>query len=414
MNAPLGGVLGGVRVLDLTRALAGPFATMTLADLGCEVVKVEPAGGDMTRGWGPFDADGESLYFQSTNRGKRSIAIDLRDARGLALLHDMALGADVLVENFRPGVLHEMGLDYPALSARNPGLIVASISGYGRGGPYEDWPGFDQIAQGMSGLMSLNGDAATGPLRVGIPIGDLVAGMWLTIGVLAALAERARTGRGRLVETSLLGGLTGLMTFQAQRYLSLGEVPAAQGNDHPLICPYGVFEAADGPFNIAAATEAMWQTLCRVLDRPELLENPDYADNAARMRNRDALREALCEAMRDRTRAELTRTLIAAGVPAGPILRMDEVFTDPHVLASGLVAEIARPGRAPLRQAAMPVRLGPDAAPAPVPAPVPVGPPPALGGDTRAVLAGFGFDADAVGALLAAGVVREAAGGTRT
>lgn len=402
-HAAATGPLARFRVLDLSRVRAGPTAVRQLSDWGASVIKIEGPEGD-----GGMGGDRHGPDFQHLHRNKRSITLDLKRPEGLAVLHRLVARSDVLVENFRPGVKYRLGIDYERLRAVNPRLVYASISGFGQDGPYADRPGFDQIAQGMSGLMSLNGDAATGPLRVGIPIGDLVAGLWLTIGVVAAVAERARTGRGRLVETSLLGGLTGLMTFQAQRYLSLGEVPAAQGNDHPLICPYGVFEAADGPFNIAAATEAMWRTLCRVLDRPELLENPAYADNAARMRNRDALREALCEAMRDRTRAELTRTLIAAGVPAGPILRLDEVFTDPHVLASGLVTEVARPGRAPLRQAAMPVRLGPDAAPAPDV------PPPALGADTRAVLAGFGYDADAVGALLAAGVVRETAGGTRS
>lgn len=308
-----------IRVLDLSRALAGPFCAMILADFGADVVKVEPTPkGEMIRGWGPFDR-GTSVYYLSVNRNKRSLALDFRDPDGLALLREPAARADVVIENFKPGVMEEMGLGWEQLRALNPRLVYAGITGFGREGPYGQWPGVDQIAQGMSGLMSITGQRDGPPTRVGVPIGDLVAGMWAAIGVHAALVQRQATGRGQRVETSLLASLVGLLCVQGQRYLSLEEVPKRQGNDHPVISPYGTFEASDGPFNMAAATEEMWLKLCGLLGLEELAEAPEFKDNSARVKNRDDLTRRLNERFRTRTRAEWT----SEPRPARPSRRAD-------------------------------------------------------------------------------------------
>ena len=271
--------LDHIRVLDLTRAAAGPFATMILGDLGADVVKVEPTPkGDMTRLWGPFD-HGIGVYYLSINRNKRCLGVDFRNEHGLDAVRRMAAKADVVVENFKPGTAELIGLGYEEVKAANTGVIYASISGFGRTGPYGKWPGLDQIAQGMSGMMSLTGQRGGEPTRYGVPIGDFTAGMWCALAVTAAVAQRHVTGEGQRVETSLLGALVGLLSVQGQRYLSNGDVPGQTGNDHPTIYPYGVFEAKDGPLNVATAREEHWQRLCKVMDIEELLSVPEYADN---------------------------------------------------------------------------------------------------------------------------------------
>lgn len=394
--------LAGLKVLDLSRALAGPFCAMILADLGADVVKIEPTPeGEMVRKWGPFK-DGISLYYLSIHRNKRSLAVNFRDPRGLALIREMAGGADVLVENFKPGTMREMGMDYDALAAANPRLVFASISGFGRGGPYEDWPGVDQIAQGMSGLMSLTGQPDSGPTRVGIPIGDVVAGLWTALGIQAAVIQRASSGRGQLVETSLLGGLLGLLTVQGQRQLTLGDTPGVAGNDHPVICPYGTFRAKDGPFNMAAATEDMWVKLCGLLGLESLAGHPDYRDNAARMRNRVALIALLNERFAARGKMEWTRELIALGLPAGPIFDLSQAFSDPHVRATGMIESVAHPVLGQLELLANPIRMAALGGRSVRRAP------PALGADSMAALADYGIAGARADALMAEGVVLRA------
>lgn len=388
--------LSGIRVLDLTRALAGPFCTAILADLGAEVVKVEPTPrGEMIRGWGPFK-DGVSVYYLSINRNKRSLALDFRAPAAMPLLREMAGIADVVVENFKPGTMEEMGLGWEALSVANPRLVLTSISGFGRGGPYTDWPGLDQIAQGMSGLMSVTGSKGGEATRVGIPIGDVTAGMWAAIGTQAALFQRAVSGRGQRVETSLLAGLIGMLNVQAQRTLSLDDVPEPAGNDHPVICPYGTFQASDGAFNMAAVTDEMWAKLCRLLDLEALTSDPAFSDNTARMRNRDDLVRRLNERFASRPKAEWTRELVALGLPAGPILSMAEVFEDEHVRATGMVETVAHPRLGALRQLASPVRLEGMAGSGSVRTP-----PPELGEHSEAVLAEWGFDPERIAGLVA-------------
>jgi crotonobetainyl-CoA:carnitine CoA-transferase CaiB-like acyl-CoA transferase len=395
--------LENIRVLDLTRALSGPFCTMILGDMGAEVIKVEPAPkGEMIRGWGPFDR-GTGVYYLSVNRNKRSLAVDFRTPQALALLRRLAGRADVLVENFKPGSTAEMGLDYASLKPGNPGLVYASITGFGSQGPYRDWPGYDQIAQGMSGMMGISGFPDGPPTRLGVPLGDLTAGMWGAIAVLAAIVQRQATGKGQKVESNLLGGLIGMLCVQGQRALSLGDVAGRIGNDHPVIYPYGAFQAADGPVNVAAATEAQWRKLCEILQAPELAADPEFADNSGRSTNRVRLKAELDQRLGARKAAEWTHLLMDSGIPAGPIYTLDQVFDDPHVQESGMIEEIGHPELGLIRLLAGPARL--DAHEGRTVR----SHPPVLGEHSRAVLEGFGIAADEIEALVASGAVMEAA-----
>ena len=393
--------LESIRVLDLTRALAGPFCTMCLADFGADVIKVESLPqGDMTRAWGPYDGD-ISAYYLSINRNKRDLAVDFRDPEGLALLRRLACDVDVVVENFRPGRADEIGLGYDELQASNPKLIYASITGFGRDGPYGDWPGFDQIAQGMSGVMSLTGHPDGEPTRAGVPFGDVGAGMWTAMGICAAVAQRHVTGLGQRVETSLLATLVGMLSIQGQRYLSAGDVAGRIGNNHMVAYPYGTVEAQDGQLNIAAPTPEMWRNLCNVLDLEDLIEHPDYVDNAKRMENRDALRERLNERFRSDTATAWTRKLIEAGIPAGPVYTMDEVFADPQVIHQKMVEEIDHPQLGRIKQLANPLRMdsfeGRTVRT----------PPPRLGEHTRIVLREFGYTDSEIDRLIDGKVISE-------
>jgi len=390
--------LSGIRVLDLTRALAGPFCTMVLGDLGADVVKVEPTGGDMIRQWGPFDR-GTSAYYLSGNRNKRGVVVNFRDPRALEMLGALADRCDIVVENFRPGATEAMGLDWETLSKRNPRLIYASVTGFGSTGPAGQRPGFDQIAQGYSGLMSVTGTPESGPVRVGVAIGDQTAGMWCAIGVLAAITQRQATGKGQRVETSLLSGLIGLLSVQAQRYLSLGEVPQLAGNTHPVIAPYGVFQTADGPLNIAPATAEMWKRLCEVLELAHLVDDPKYATNAARIERRVELKVIVEDRLRTRTRQEWTRVLLAADIPAGPINNMADVFADEQVLHSRLVESAEHVELGTIRQVGSPISFDRQSGASIRRAP------PALGQHTFEVLGEFGYTQADLDALARDGVI---------
>lgn len=391
--------LAGVRVLDLSRALAGPYCAMILGDLGADVVKVEPTpSGEMIRSWGPFDR-GISVYYLSVNRNKRSLALNFRAAEALELLRDMAKSADVVIENFKPGAMEDMGLGFDDLAAANPQLIYANVTGFGRDGPYGEWPGVDQIAQGMSGFMSITGTPDTGPLRVGLPIGDVCAGMWIAIGVQAALLQRHTNGKGQRVETSLLAGLVGMLNVQGQRYLSLGDSPKRVGNDHPVICPYGTFLAEDGLFNMAALTDDMWTKLCRLTGLEELLADPEYRDNAQRMKNKDELKRRLNSVFATRPRLEWTRELVALGLPSGPVYDMSDVFSDAQVKHAGLVETIDHPTLGTIKQLSNPLRLDTVGT-----ATVRM-PPPLLGQHSEQVLADYGIAAERIAGLRSSGIV---------
>ncbi|MEB0225041.1 CaiB/BaiF CoA transferase family protein [Pseudomonas sp. 10S4] len=389
--------LKGVKIVDLSRALSGPFCTMVLADLGADVIKIEPGPtGDMSRTWGPFDR-GVSTYYLSCNRNKRGMCIDFRRPEGLATIQRLIDDADVVIENFKPGTLESMGLGFEVLSARNPRLILGSINAFGADGPMSSWPGFDQIAQGYSGLMSLTGFVDGDPTRTGTAIGDLTSGMWLVTAVMAALLERSTTGRGQHVSTSLLASLVGLLSVHGQRYLSLGDVPRRTGNAHSVIAPYGVFQTLDGPLNLAPITSAMWGRLCVLLDLPSLPEDPRFATNEARVERREELKAILESRLKTRSKHAWTELFIEAGLPAGPINTLDEVFDDPQVLHSQLTETLNHPTLGALRQVVTPVFSATDSAAS--------RPPPLLGEHTIEVLREAGLDAASINALLAANVV---------
>lgn len=394
--------LNGLRVLDLTRALSGPFSTMTLADLGAEVIKVEPTPkGDMIRQWGPFDQD-ISVYYLSANRNKKGIGVDFRKPEGLAFIRELALQSDIVVENFKVGTMESMGLSYDSLSQEKPSLIMASISGFGSKGPAKNWAGFDQIAQGYSGFMSLTGTPESGPTRVGTAIGDLTAGMWAVIGVLAAVIEMKATGKGQHVETSLLASLVSLLSVQGQRYLSVEEVPQPCGNVHPVIAPYGTFETADGPINLAPATQDMWVRLCSVLELHELVEDPRFARNADRMKNRHILKEILEGRLQLHTRMHWTPIMIEQGIPAGPINTLEDVFSDEQVLACNLVQTVEHAQLGPLRQVALPLQMSNHDGSTVRAAP------PVFGQDTAQVASEIGLTSERIKTLIKQGVLFQA------
>ena len=391
--------LENIRVLDLTRAAAGPFCTMILGDLGADVVKVEAwPKGDFLRNSGPYDHD-ISVYFLSINRNKRGFGVDFRNATGLEAVRRIAAQADVVVENFKPGTAEAMGLGYDDVKTANPKVIYGSISGMGRTGPYGSWPGLDQIAQGMSGMMSVTGPSGGEPTRYGVPIGDFTAGMWCAIAITAAIAQRHVTGEGQRVETSLLAALVGLLSVQGQRYLSKGEVPDQVGNDHPTIYPYGLFEAKDGPLNAAALSEEHWQRLCTILGCEELLTEEKFGSNDLRRAHRDELRDLLNARFRTRDAIAWTRDLTEGGIPAGPVYTLDRVFADPQVRQQGMVEEITHPVIGALKLLSNPIRMDT------VGSSTVRTPPPLLGEHNRSVLRDYGFSDDEIASLESAGAI---------
>ena len=337
------GPLEGYLVVDLSRALAGPHASMMLADLGARVIKVEnPATGDDTRGWGPPfvgpDDNLQSTYFLSCNRNKESIALDLKSDDGRAVLRDLLLRADVVVENFRPGVLDRLGFSPEAMHELNPSLVILSITGFGHDGPESSRSGYDQILQGEAGLMSLTGSGPDDPQRVGVPIADLLSGMYGAFGLLAALLQRERTGEGQIVRTSLLAALVGVHAFQGTRATVAGEVPEAQGNHHPSIAPSGLFACRDGSVQISIGSEKLWITFAAEFGLDPA--RAEWATNAHRVRNRDGLKAAITDAFAHFDAALLLQKLAEAGIPAGKVRTLDEVYQWDQVLSQGLLIDV--------------------------------------------------------------------------
>jgi crotonobetainyl-CoA:carnitine CoA-transferase CaiB-like acyl-CoA transferase len=397
--------LSHLRVLELSRVLAGPWAGQLLADLGAEVVKVErPGTGDETRGWGPpwlagpEGAARESAYFASTNRGKRSVTIDLSRPEGQALVRRLAARADALVENYKVGTLARWGLGYEDLAAVNPGLVYCSISGFGQSGPYRDRPGYDFLVQAMGGLMSVTGEPEGPPLKVGVALTDVLTGMYAATAVLAALAERARSGRGQHVDLALLDVQVAALANQAEGFLATGRAPGRLGNAHPSIVPYQAFRTRDGHVVVAVGNDAQFARLAAVVGRPELARDPRFETNAGRVEHRDALVPILAAALAARPTDAWVRALDAADVPAGPINDLAQVFDDPQVRHRGLRLDLPRAGRAPVPVVASPVRLSRT--------PVQHAPPPGLGEHTREVLVELlGMEDAEVEALRRAGVI---------
>ena len=326
--------LSRFKVLDLTRVRAGPTCVRQLADWGADVIKVEmPEGLDAGD---PMGGPRMGPDFQNLHRNKRGLTLNLKSPEGVAIFKKLVENTDVVVENYRPDVKHRLGVDYAALSAINPKLVYASISGFGQDGPYAGRPGFDQIAQGMGGLMSITGEPGKGPMRVGIPVADLCAGLFAAMGILTALLERETSGQGQWVQTSLLQAQAFMLDFQAARWLMAGDIPKQAGNDHPTSIPTGVFTTADGAMNIAAAGQAIYARFVKVMGRPEWLEDERFATSSARSKNRHALNALIDEATRTNTTAYWVETMNAAGVPCGPINNMQQVFEDAQVKHLGI------------------------------------------------------------------------------
>ena len=381
-------------MLDLSRVLAGPYATMVLADLGADVVKVErPAGGDDTRRWGPPFRGPDAAYFLSVNRGRRSVALDLDRPDHREVLGHLLATADVVVENFLPRQLERLGLDPEAELQRRPELVWTSIRGAGSGGPGGEEPGYDAMVQARSGLMSITGPRGGPPTKVGVAVGDLFAGLHAAVAVLAALCHRDRTGQGQRIEVPLLETSIALLVNQAANYLIGGQVPEPLGNHHPNIAPYGAYACAGGAVVVGAGNDDQFRRLCATLGRPELADDPRYADNAARVGHAAELTTELEAVLATRPAAHWQAALGAAGVPVAPVNRLDQVFADEHVRAVGLVAEVDH-ASGPLPQVRAPVAM--SATP-----PALTLPPPLLGEHTEAVLTALGYDRAAVERLLA-------------
>ena len=371
--------LAGVRVLDLSRVLAGPYATMVLGDLGADVLKIEhPERGDDTRHWGPpfvgGEAGDESAYFLSINRNKRSVGVDLKSPDGLERIRTLAAGADVVIENWKRGALEKMGLGYEALRERNPGLVYCSITGFGPG-PDQDRPGYDFLVQARGGVMGITGPEGGEPIKVGVAIADIVCGLHATTAILAALHRRSETGEGTRLEVPLFESTLSWLANRAQGYLVSGEDGGRMGNAHPSVVPYQTFEAADKPVAVAVGNDAQFERLCKAIGREELARDERYARNRDRVDNRDGLIPTLQEEFRKRSAHEWVETIRGAGVPCGPVNDLADVFEDEHVLAAGILQEVDHPTAGLLKMLASPVLVDGERLPV-------RRPPPALGQHT--------------------------------
>ena len=384
--------LSRLRVLDLTRVRAGPVCARHFADFGADVIKIETTG-DEDLGGARHGPD-----FQSLHRNKRSMTLDLKSEAGIGIFRDLVKTADVVIENYRPDVKDRLGIDYQSLRAINPRIVLASISGFGQDGPYRDRAGFDQIAQGLCGLMSVTGFPDQGPLRAGAAVADVTAGLLAALGIMTALHERDQTGEGQWVQSNLLQAGITLLDFQAARYTMSGEVPPAVGNDHPTSMPTSAYRTADGHLNVAASGSVMWQRLCDAIGRPELVKDERFAKAELRAANRAALADELNAALSKRRSAEWVELLNAAGVPCGPIYAMDEVFADPQVKHLGATASVEHPTLGTLNILNQPIRL--SRTPAAV-----VTPTPERGDHTDEVLGELGLDASQIARLRADKVV---------
>lgn len=395
----MAGPLSGYRVLDLSRILSGPYCTMMLGDFGAEVIKVErPGVGDDTRQWGPPFVAGESAYYLSINRNKRSITVDFGQEAGREIIYALARTADVAIENFRPGTADRIGIGYERLRQENPRIVYCSISGFGQAGPYRDYPGYDALAQAMSGMMSISGEPDGTPMKHGMSIADIGAGMWAAFAIVSALLARERTGAGQAIDISLLDAQIAWLTYAAGNYFATGETPARFGSAHPSIVPYQPFATADGYLMLAVGNDRLWQRFCDVIGEPEMATQPGYATSAERVVNREAVIDRIAAIMRKRTTEEWLRMLGEAGIPAGPINTVAQALTDPHVLAREMVVTLEHPTAGQVRVTGIPAKLlaTPGAAQSA---------PPLLGEHTDEVLGSLGYSESDIARLREQGVI---------
>jgi formyl-CoA transferase len=389
-HVPASDALSHIRVLDVTRVRSGPTAARQLADWGADVIKIEPP--ESLEPDGSLGAARHTPDFQNLQRNKRSLTLNLKDPEGLKIFLKLAESADVVIENFRPDVKERLGIDYESLKAINPKIILASISGFGQDGPYAKRPGFDQIAQGMGGLMSITGEPERGPMRVGIPIADLCAGLFCAQGILVALMAREKSGEGQWLHTSLLQAQIFMLDFQAARWLTKQEVPGQAGNNHPTSVPTGVFKTGDGAINIAVAGETIWQRFAKAIGKPEWIEDPDYVNNAARLKNRDQLNAEITKLTEGRSSHELVELMLEKGVPCGEINTIDQVFADPQVQHLGIAAPAPTVPYGDTHLVGQPIIM--TGTPSKI-----VQHPPERGENTEEILTEIGYDEAAVAAL---------------
>ena len=391
--------LQGIRVIDFTQAMAAPFCTMNLADMGADVIKIEPPGeGEPTRQLGAAHKNGHSATFMTMNRGKRGLAVDLKAPEGVELVRKLAATSDVFVQNYRPGVVERLGLDHRTLLGMNPRLVYCQISGFGNTGPYASRGGYDLIAQGMSGVISVTGDEDGPPAKSGIPLADLSAGLFAAYGILAALEHRDRTGEGQLVDTSLLEAAMALTVWESAEYWTTGKAPKPMGSAHRNSAPYQALRASDGYFNVGAANDKLFAAFCAVLERQDLLSDPRFSSRSTRLEHRKVLQSEIEAVTKKETRAVWLSRLEKAGVPAGPINDYAEALADPHALARGMVVDLVHPGAGAIKALGIPVKL--SETPGAVDRPAPL-----IGQHTAEILQELGYSIAEKESLLRKGVI---------
>ncbi|MHA1319139.1 MAG: CaiB/BaiF CoA transferase family protein [Promethearchaeota archaeon] len=377
--------LESILILDLSRALAGPYCSMMLADMGAEIIKIEmPGRGDDSRSWGPPFVEGESAYFMSVNRNKKSITLNLKSEKSKEIIEKLIKKADIIIENFRPGTMDKLGLSYENVAELNPEIIYASISGFGQDGPYRLLPGFDQVIQGMGGLMSVTGEPGGPPIKVGVAVADIAGGMFAAYGIMIALFNRQRTGKGQMIDVSLLDSQVAWLTYRAGSFFASGKIPQPLGSGHPNIVPYQAFKASDTYVNIAAGNDQLWQKFCSAVGLEDIVENPKFATNAKRVENRNELVNIISNIVSSKNAQEWLDILTKAGVPCGPIYTLDDIFTDPQVLHRNMVKDLDHIKAGKIKVTGVPVKL--SATPGEI-----LTAPPVLGQHTKEILLEIGY-----------------------